>query len=268
MYIIFFNKNIRIMFYILIKYLNDGIECIYVKSIRKLVFLPFCLISLVACTPKPDSPVKPVDEKSIGIYSQSIKRGFAELQKRNDPKISEVSKLIEGLDSNSGIEDLKQIDDLIVVHLKNTKIESTTHVPIPNSTQTKINTDSGIEPKSSETLSDKAHDVTTKFILNAANTYSNNIMSSMEESAEKQVKEGVKELIALNDPKIDEIYIAIQKLEGMENRQSQLIRINQLISAHKHELLKPDRLAASSEKNKAFFNEINQIRQSAGAQAQ
>lgn len=245
-------------------------EYILVKLIKKLLFIPVCLVSLSACTPKPQLDSEPTDQKSIGMYSQSIKRGYAELQKRNDPDIAEVNTLLDQLKADSGIEELKRIDDLISSHLKNTKANNQKPRPVPDLSSETSNKKS--QSQNQDSLSQKVEDASVDLIMNAAKAYSTSyldrISSQTESNAEKRIKEGLQELIRLNDPKIDEIYAEIQKLEGAEYRQGTLDRINLKIRNHLHELRKPDRIAASSEKNKTFFNEINQIRQTAGAQAQ
>lgn len=243
-------------------------EYILVKLIKKLLFIPVCLVSLSACTPKPQLDSEPTDQKSIGMYSQSIKRGYAELQKRNDPDIAEVNTLLDQLKADSGIEELKRIDDLISSHLKNTKANNQKPNPVPKQAVEKPNETPFNQPQSTDSLGQKVGDAYSDFVMTTAKSYSNKIMSQHERDAEKRIKEGLQELIRLNDPKIDEIYAEIQKLEGAEYRQGALDRINLKIRNHLHELRKPDRIAASSEKNKTFFNEINQIRQTAGAQAQ
>lgn len=253
---------------ILLKSFFDRCEYIPVKSIKKLLFIPFCLVSLLACTPKPQLASEPTDQKSIGMYSQNIKRGYAELQRRNDPDIAEINTLLDQLNGDSGIEELKRIDDLISSHLKNTKANNQKPRPVPNLSSETSNEQTQTETQNQDSLSQKVGDAYVDLISTAAKSYSDKIMSESERNAEKRIKEGLQELISLNDPKIDEIYAELQKLEGAEYRQGILDRVNYKIKDHLHELRKPDRIAASSEKNKAFFNEINQIQQTAGAQAQ
>lgn len=254
----------------MLKSFFDICEYIPVKSIKKLLFIPFCLVSLLACTPKPQLASEPTDQKSIGMYSQNIKRGYAELQRRNDPDIAEINTLLDQLNGDSGIEELKRIDDLISSHLKNTKANNQKPRPVPDLSSETSNKKS--QSQNQDSLSQKVEDASVDLIMNAAKAYSTSyldrITSQTERNAEKRIKEGLQELISLNDPKIDEIYAELQKLEGAEYRQGILDRVNYKIKDHLHELRKPDRIAASSEKNTAFFNDINQIRQSAGVQAQ